>query len=144
MPQVTQGIARAFEAIFGVGQQMVDLRHQRFQLHRHGFVELRTLALLQLGDLLAGLFQRAQGAAHGNPLQQQNQQQPRQPQPEADLLHATETLAHRRVVLGDADGNRLAQPSVVRTQHQQLLPFRPQLQVAVQARVFEPRQVLIP
>ncbi len=56
MAQIAQRIARALEAVFGVGQQMVDLRHQRFQLQRHFFVELRALPLLQLGDLLAGLF----------------------------------------------------------------------------------------
>ncbi|MOA18853.1 hypothetical protein D3C78_1391950 [compost metagenome] len=54
---------------------MVDLRHQWFQFHRHLIIELRTLALLKLRNLLAGLLQRTQGPAHGNPLQQQNQQQ---------------------------------------------------------------------
>ena len=123
---------------------MVDLRHQRLQFHRHLVIELRALALLQLGDLLSGLFQWAQGAAHGDPLQQQNQQQPRQPEAQADLLHAPKTLAHGRVVLRHTDRNRLPEPAIVRTQHQQLLTFRPQLQVAVQAGMVEWRQFLIP
>ncbi|MNY50382.1 hypothetical protein D3C86_1858800 [compost metagenome] len=99
---------------------------------------------MQLRDLLAGLFQRAQGTAHGNPLQQQNQQQPGQTQAQPELLHAPEAFAYRRVILGDTDGNRHARTSIVRAQHQQLLPFRPQLQVAVQAGVIERRQFLIP
>ncbi|MNG04977.1 hypothetical protein D3C84_881460 [compost metagenome] len=123
---------------------MVDLRHQRLKFHRHLIIELRTLALLQLSNLLTGLFQWTQGAAHGDPLQQQNQQQPRQPQPQPHLLHALETLAHRRVILSDADGDRLSQTAIVRAQDQQLLAFRPQLQVAVQAGMFEARQFLIP
>lgn len=144
MPEVAQRIARTLEAVFGVGQQVVDLRHQRLQLHRHPIIQLRTLALLQLRDLLAGPFQWAQGATHGEPLQQQNQQQARQPNPQTHLLHALEALAHWRVVLRDADGNRLAQTAIVRTQHQQLLAFRAQLQVAVQAGVIEARQLLVP
>ncbi|MNV56381.1 hypothetical protein D3C71_1486610 [compost metagenome] len=123
---------------------MVDLRHQWLQLHRHLIIELRALALLQLRDLLAGLFQRTQGAAHGNPLQQQNQQQPGQTQAQPELLHAPEAFAYRRVILGDTDGNRHPQTSIVRTQHQQLLPFRPQLQIVVQAGLIERRQLLIP
>ncbi|MNN81703.1 hypothetical protein D3C81_1985550 [compost metagenome] len=99
---------------------------------------------MQLRDLLPGLFQRAQGAAHGEPLQQQDQQQARESQAEADLLHALEALAHRGVVLGHADGNRLAEAPIVRTQHQQLLAFRAQLQVALQARPFETWQFLVP
>ncbi len=144
MAEVAQGVARTLETVFGVGQQMVDLRHQRFQLPWHLFVELRTLPALQLGNLLPRPVQRTQGAAHGDALQQQNQQQPRQPETQADLLHPAEAVTHRRVVLGHADGNRLAQPSIVGAQHQQLLAFRAQLQVAVQARVVEPGQFLVP
>ncbi|MNV64152.1 hypothetical protein D3C71_1567810 [compost metagenome] len=144
MAEIAQGIARTLEAVFGVGQQMVDLRHQRLQFHWHLVVELRALALLQLGDLFAGLFQWPQSTAHGDALQQQNQQQPRQPECEPDLLHPLKALAHRRVILRHADGDRLAEAAIVRTQHQQLLPFRAQLQVAVQAGMVEARQFLVP
>ncbi|MCY1405458.1 hypothetical protein D9M71_206970 [compost metagenome] len=101
-----------------MGQQMVDLRHQWFQFHRHLIIELRTLALLKLRNLLAGLLQRTQGPAHGNPLQQQNQQQRRQTETKPELLHAPEAFANWRVVLGDADGDRQPRTSIVRTQHQ--------------------------
>ncbi|MNF95609.1 hypothetical protein D3C84_783720 [compost metagenome] len=144
MAEIAQGIARALETVFRMRQQVVDLRHQRLQLHRHLLIKLRALSLLQLCDLLAGLFQGAQGAAHGDALQQQNQQQPRQAQSQPHLPHPLEALAHRRVILRHADGNRLAEASIVRAQHQQLLPLRPQLQVAVQARMLESRQLLVP
>ena len=142
--KIAQGIARALEAVLGVRQQMVDLRHQRLQLYRDLIVQLRALPLLQLGDLLAGLFQGTQRPTYGNPLQHQNQQQPRQSQPEADLLHAQETVANRGVVLRHADGNRLSQPPIVGTQHQQLLALGPQLQVAVQPRLSEAGKLLVP
>ncbi|MNR32590.1 hypothetical protein D3C85_1501880 [compost metagenome] len=105
---------------------------------------MRALALLQLRDLLASLLKRTQGPAHCNPLQQQNQQQRCQTEAKPELLHAPEAFAYRRVILGDTDGNRHARTSIVRAQHQQLLPFRPQLQVAVQAGVIKRRQFLIP
>jgi hypothetical protein len=127
--EVAQGIARTLEAVFGVGQQMVDLRHQRLQFHRHLIVELRALALLQLGDLLARGFQRAQGARTvircSSRISNAASPSPGRP------AHAPEALAHRGVVLGHADGDRLAQAAIVRAQHQQLLPFGSQLQVAV-------------
>ncbi|MNY60724.1 hypothetical protein D3C86_1973160 [compost metagenome] len=46
MAEITQGIARALERIFGMGKQMIDLRHQRLQLHRHLSIELLARALL--------------------------------------------------------------------------------------------------
>ncbi|MNF56278.1 hypothetical protein D3C84_377600 [compost metagenome] len=118
MAKVAQGIARALETVFGMRQQMVDLCHQRLQLPGHLCVQLRTLALLQLGDLLTSTFQRTQGSPHRDALQQQNHQQPRQPQPQANLAHALEARAHRGVIQGHADGNRLPQAPVVRTQYQ--------------------------
>ena len=144
MAEVTQGVARAFEAVFGMGQQVVDLRHQRLQLHRHLGIQLRALALLQLCNLLARSFQRAQGPAYGDPLQDQDQQQRRQPEDQADLAHQAKTFPHGRVVLSHADGNRLAKTLVVRSQDQQLLAFRAQLQVALQAGLGQLRQLLVP
>ncbi|MNG23951.1 hypothetical protein D3C84_1086200 [compost metagenome] len=80
MAEVTQGIAGAFEGIFGVTKQVVNLRNQRVQLLRHPVVQLTALALLQLGDLLANVFQWAQRPAHGDALQGEDQQQPRRAQ----------------------------------------------------------------
>ena len=73
MPQVAEGVAGALEAVFGVRQQVVDLRHQGLQLKWHLSIELRALALLQLSDLVARGLQRAQGTAHRDPLQNQHQ-----------------------------------------------------------------------
>ncbi|MCY1434421.1 hypothetical protein D9M71_504810 [compost metagenome] len=95
MAQVAQGIARAAQAVFGMAEQVVDLPHQRRQLAGHFGIQLRALALLQLGDLLAGPLQRPQRAGNGDALQHQHQDQRYQPQPHADLLHAPEAFAYR-------------------------------------------------
>lgn len=95
MTEVAQGIARTAQAVFGMGQQVVDLIHQRLQLAWDLGVQLRALALLQLSDLLARPLQRAQRAGHGETLQHQDQHQRHQPQAQADLLHAPKTLAYR-------------------------------------------------
>ncbi|MDT4839168.1 hypothetical protein FQZ97_729520 [compost metagenome] len=103
MTEVAQGIARALEGVFGVRQQVVDLRHQRFQLARHAAVQRAALALLQLGDLLAHLIQRTQCTVDGQALQQQDQEQGRHPQAQAHLPYAAKALQHRRVILGHED-----------------------------------------
>ncbi|MNN61219.1 hypothetical protein D3C81_1764460 [compost metagenome] len=94
MAKVAQGIARAAQAVFGVAQQMVDLPHQRRQLYRDFGVQLRALALLQLGNLLTGTLQRAQRALHRDALEHQHQYQRHQPHAQADLLHAPEAFAY--------------------------------------------------
>ena len=108
-------VRRALRPLEQAREQIAQLQQgQRSQLDNQVPLELEPLvaqinhllALLQLRDLLAGLFQRTQSAAHGNPLQQQNQQQPGQTQAQPELLHASEAFAYRRVILGDADGDR--------------------------------------
>ncbi|MNN02297.1 hypothetical protein D3C81_1149530 [compost metagenome] len=132
MSKVAQGIARAAQAIFGVSQQVVDLCNQRFELAWHLGVELRALALLQLGDLSTHALKRAQRTGNGDALQHQYQDQGDQTQAQADLLHAPELLAHRGVVLGNADGNGLAEAPVITAQQQQLLILRAQFQIGMQ------------
>ncbi|MNE96789.1 hypothetical protein D3C80_1950350 [compost metagenome] len=60
MAEVAQGIARALERVFGMGEQVIDLRYQRLQLCRYPSIELCTRTLLQLGNLLSRSLQRAQ------------------------------------------------------------------------------------
>ncbi|MNH12564.1 hypothetical protein D3C79_721100 [compost metagenome] len=127
-----------------MGQQVVDLRDQGLKFCRYLSIELRTLALLQLGDLFAGTLQWAQRARHGDALQHQDQQQRDQAQAQADLLHAPEAIPYRGVVLGDADGNGLTQAPVIGAQYQQLLAFRPQFQSGVQTGALRRWHVHVP
>ena len=64
--------------------------------------------------------------------------------PDEPLAHALEALADRGVILGHADGNRLPQAAVVTAQHQQLLAFGAQLQIALQTGLGQLRQLLVP
>ncbi|MNG88153.1 hypothetical protein D3C79_469770 [compost metagenome] len=134
MAQVAQGIARAAQAVFGMAQQVVDLPHQRRQFAGHFGIQLRALALLQLGDLLACPLQWPQRAGHGDALQHQHQDQRHQAHAQADLLQAPETFAYRRIILCHADRDVLAQAPVVGTQGQQLLAFRAEFVAVGKAR----------
>lgn len=104
-----------------MGQEVVDLAHQRLQLQGHAGIQLAALALLQLGDLPAHPLQRAQGAAHGIALQGEHQQQGGSAQGDPRPLHATEAVEDGRVVLSHGDAHLAAEAAVVTTIGQQLL-----------------------
>ncbi|MNJ70956.1 hypothetical protein D3C77_674510 [compost metagenome] len=108
-----------------MGQQMVDLRDQGFELAGHLCVELRALALLQLSNLHAYAFEWTQRSCDSNALQDQHQDQRNQPHSQADLLHAPKLIPHRGVILSHADCNGLTKAPVVAAQYQQLLVFGP-------------------
>ncbi|GBH09400.1 hypothetical protein KPSA1_02795 [Pseudomonas syringae pv. actinidiae] len=84
-------------------KQVVDLDHQRFKLKRYLIIQLRTLALLELEDLLANGFQRPKRPAHRNALQDQHQNQCGKPEPQTYLLHKAKACPDWRVILRNGD-----------------------------------------
>ena len=144
MPEIAQRIARTLEGVLGMAQQVIDLRHQRLQLLRHLAVQLGAPALLQLGDLLAHPFQRAQRRTHRVTLGQQDQQQRGSAEPQSQPLQAAKALQNGRVVLRHADGKALTKTLVVATIDQQQLATRTVTQAVLQARAGRLGQVTIP
>ena len=123
--EIADGMPRAFQGLVGLRQQVVDLRDQRLQFLRHVGVELGAAALLQLGDLHAGTFQRAQGGANRQALQQPEGQQREAEQSQSAEAHLAETVEDRGVVLGHADVQGLAAAPVLGAVDQEALPLRP-------------------
>ncbi len=144
MAEVAQRMPRTLQGFLGLRQQVVDLRDQRLQLHGCLAVQLLALALLQLGDLLAGALQWAQGQGHGVALQQQEYQQCHAHQAQPAQAYPREAVENRRVVLRHTDDDRLAVTPVFGTKRQQALPLRALQQFGRQAGGFRPCRNGIP